>query len=261
MTVNNPLPMTAGRRLALAAGVPLVLALIGWGAFSTVAATGTGSFHVQHSFPISGGKLQANVGDMNVTLKPGSGPEATLTGTVHYSLVKPQLTFTGNAVSLRCPVPTGECSLDSDLAVPRGTDVNLTSGIGDLTVDGNTTGAVTLSTTVGDLTVRDLTKSAVLSSATGDVTATGISAADVSATSHVGDIRLVFTKVPRTVHVDDTVGDISIVLPPGPATYDVTANSNIGDSFVQPGLKSGSSGNVIVATSNVGDINISTGGT
>lgn len=260
MTMTNPLPITPGRRMALVAGVPLILALIGWGAFSTVAAGGTGTFQVHHTFAIHDGKLQASVGDMDVTLVPGGGPDATLAGTVHYSLVKPSLTFTGSSVSLRCPVPAGECSLDSTMAVPPGTDVNLTSGIGDLTVDGNATGRVTLSTTVGDLTVKNLTKPAVLGSATGDITATGISAADVTATSHVGDITLTFTKPPRSLRVSDAVGDISIVLPPGPAKYDITANSTVGDHYVQPGLDDPGSSNVIIATSNVGDVNVSTAG-
>lgn len=261
--MTNQLPMTPGRRMALVAGVPLILALVGWSAFTTVAAGGTGTFQVHHSFAIKDGKLRADLGEMNVSLAPGQGPDATLTGTVHYSLVKPTLTFTdGNstAVDLRCPVPAGECSLDSTLAVPPGTDVDLSSGAGDLTVDGNTTGTVSLSSTVGNLTAMNLSETAVLGTATGDITATGISAADVTVTSHVGDISLTFTKPPRSLRVNDAVGDISIQLPPGSATYDITANSSIGDTSVQPGLDDHNSKNVIVATSNVGDVSIGTSG-
>lgn len=264
MTMKNPLPMTPARRLALAVGVPLVLALIGWSAFSTVAQAGTGTFPVRHSLAIRDGLLRADVGDMDVRLVPGSGPDATLAGTVHYSLIKPAVTFSvdgsGATVDMRCPVPAGECSLNSTLTVPRGTEVNLAAGMGDLTVDGAATRAATLSTSTGDLTATDLSGTAVLRTDTGDISATGISAADVTARSDTGDITLTFTKPPRELRVHDAIGDISIVLPPGTATYDIAASSSAGDTSVQPGLRDANSKNLIVATSSTGDISITTAG-
>ena len=45
--MSTPMPMTAGRRLALLLGVPLALALIGWAGLTEVALAGLGSYPVR----------------------------------------------------------------------------------------------------------------------------------------------------------------------------------------------------------------------
>ena len=56
-----PLRMTPGRWVALAIGVPVALALIGWTGFSFVANLGRASFPVNVTIPVQDGQLVASL--------------------------------------------------------------------------------------------------------------------------------------------------------------------------------------------------------
>ena len=53
----NRVPLTRGRVVALAIGVPLALIIIGWIALTEVAFAGQGSYPVRLSLPASGGTV------------------------------------------------------------------------------------------------------------------------------------------------------------------------------------------------------------
>jgi hypothetical protein len=244
--------MTRARATTLAICVPVALSLIGWGAFSAVAAVGTGQYTFSTPVSVSGGKLTADVSDGGVTLKPGN--TARLAGTVTYSLVRPHLTVSGSEVSYQCVVPAGDCGMQSTLTVPpSATAVNLSSSTGDLTVNGGISSDLTLSTTTGDLTANGLTGTANLSSEVGDITASGITASDVTVRSSTGNVTLTFTKVPRDVKVTSNIGDISIVLPH--ANYRFQVSSSIGDTSYP--TSDPSSGNLVAASTSTGDVSVS----
>ena len=254
------LPMTPARRLTLAIGLPVLAALIGWTGLSVVANVGTDTYQFSRTPPVAGGTLSAHFGDASVTLVPGSpGSPAQLTGTITYSLVRPNVTFTGSTVSYHCPVPAGQCSLDSTLTVPPATNVNLSSGTGDLTVNGTLNANLSLSTSSGDLTANGLAgKRASLTTSVGNITASGITADDVTVSSDTGDVTLTFTRVPDSVTVNSGVGDVSIVLPRGTTQYDVQMSTNVGNtSSTVP--QDTSSPHTINVTSSTGDISITTG--
>ncbi len=82
------LRMTPGRWLTLAIGVPVALALILGNAFSLVTDIGTASYHVDRAIPLVNGRLVANTGGGDITVRQGavSSGQARLTGTVQYSL-------------------------------------------------------------------------------------------------------------------------------------------------------------------------------
>ena len=84
--------MTRARRVALALGVPACLALTAWGAFAIVGEIGQGHFPVSDTIPVSGGHVAVHVGGGNVLLEQGAAGQAKLTGTAHYSLVRPTFT-------------------------------------------------------------------------------------------------------------------------------------------------------------------------
>ena len=86
------LRMTPGRWVALAIGVPIALALIGLSAFSLVAGIGRASFPVITSIPLQDGHLVASTGGGDITVHQDQTRSSTarLTGTVQYSLVRPQ---------------------------------------------------------------------------------------------------------------------------------------------------------------------------
>jgi hypothetical protein len=251
------MPMTAARRLTLAVGVPFLAVVIGWTALSIVADAGTGTYQFSRDLPVTGGTLHASLGDGSVTLEPG--PTARLTGIITYSLIRPHLAIHGSSVDYHCPVPTGQCSLNSTLTVPPGDNVSLSSGLGDLTVNGATSGNISLSTSSGDLTANGLTgTSDTLTTTAGNITATGITAPDVTASAVAGDVTLTFTRAPGNLTVRSTFGDISIVLPPVTDGYNIQTSSHFGDSSVSSGVdQNNSSTHVIKVTSTAGDISIS----
>ena len=55
----------------------------------------------------------------------------------------------------------------------------------------------------------------------GNISVTGLAAAEVVASINSGDITLRFATVPRRVDVTDSFGNITLVLPPGPTAYRV----------------------------------------
>ena len=212
---GGALRMTPGRWVALAIGVPIALALIGWSAFSLVAAVGRASFPVNTSIPLQDGHLVASTGGGDITVHQDQtrGGTARLTGTVQYSLIRPHLTIDGTGVHLDCLLPTGNCGLNATLDVPLDTSVNLASEGGNMQVNGiqrdvtlnSSGGDVTVSgiggiadvtTGGGNVTASDLGDIRQFSTEGGDINGTGLSAPQVTTDSGGGNVTLAFTSVP-----------------------------------------------------------------
>ncbi len=196
-------------------------------------------------------------------------------------------------IGYHCPIPVGECRVDGTVNVPGATPVTAHTDGGDATVTG-TAGAVTLSSGGGNISADHAAGPLKLDTSGGDIRATTVTAPTLTATSgggnitadHVrssaitartsggsidatdvaapavtastggGNIEIRFTSVPRDVDVDTSGGSITLVLPPGPATYHVTASTGggeVNDSLSQDAHSS----NQITATSGGGDITIS----
>lgn len=216
------LPMTTGRRVALAIGVPLCLALTANTGFALVANIGRGKVPVSYHVPAGARQVSVTTSGGNVLLRRGSGARASLAGTGTYSLVRPHITerlAAGKAsIGYDCVVPEGPCELDATLTVPAGMAVSVSTG-------------------------------------GGDVQATGVAATQVSADTGGGDIEIVFTQVPRNVQVSTGGGNITIVVPRGDTHYHVVAGTG-GGSVDDPIPLDSSSPNLITATSGGGDITI-----
>ena len=182
-------------------------------------------------------------------LRPGDNAgtgRARLTGTAHYSLVRPHFAVRGGNVSFTCRIPAGNCGLDAHLAVPPQTAVilstgggnmqvsalrsNLTlnSGGGDVTVSGPE-GPVTVDTGGGNLTAGDLGGTLRFSTGGGDANGNGLSAPTVTTDSGGGNVTLVFTRPPANLDVTSGGGDITILLPPGRTGYAITDSPGGGD--------------------------------
>jgi len=247
--------MTPARRVTLAVCVPLALALIGWTGFNVVALVGTGQYSFATPLTLRDGTLNANVSGGDVTLVPGS--TAQLSGKITYSLIRPSVTVGDNGVTFRCSVPTGTCSMDGTMTVPRSANVNLSSGDGDLTVNGGIDGNVSLSSGAGDLTADGLAGIVSLKTGVGDIAASSLTASDVTVSSGAGDVTLRFTRVPSSVRVTSSVGDITIVVPAG--SYHIEGGSSVGDFSYPQGMNDTASPHVISADSSVGDVTISEG--
>jgi hypothetical protein len=242
------LPMTRGRWLALAIGVPVALALIGWTGFSFVSLLGQASFPVDTAIPLEHGRLVASMNGADIVLRPGRAQngQARLKGTAHYSLVRPHFAVHSAALNFDCRIPAGNCGLDATLAVPPRTVVSLAtgggniqvsglqssltlnSGGGDVTVSGPE-GPVIANTGGGNLAAGDLGGPLRFSTSGGDVNSNGLSAATVTTSSGGGNVTLVFTRPPANLDVTSGGGDITILLPPGGTEYAITDRPGGGD--------------------------------
>jgi len=274
------LRMTPGRWLALAIGVPVALALIGWTGFSLVSTLGQASFPVNATIPLEHGRLTAHMNGADINLRPGRAEngQARLTGTAHYSLIRPHVAVHGGNLNFDCRIPTGDCGLDAKLAVPPRTvvslatgggnmqvsglqsSVTLNSGGGDVTVSGPE-GPVTVDTGGGNLTAGDLSGTLRFSTGGGDVNGNGLFAPTVTTDSGGGNVTLAFTRPPAKLDVTSGGGDITILLPPGGTEYAITDRPGGGDYSRADTVRINSaSANKITVDSGGGNIRIATAG-
>lgn len=276
--MTSPLPMTAGRWVALVIGTPLALVAIGWTALTAVAWAGLGTTRVSLAVPVQPHQTAAvSVDTGDVSVSPGVAGLIRVHGILRYSLVAPQASWqrTPSAVTLhsRCRVPAGECSLDYAVTVPPAGRSEISVASGDLTATG-LAGTVTLKSESGDVTAARIAGSAtigdesgdivvsalsagraVITDASGNIDGTRVSSQDLTVRDLSGDITVVFTTVPATVTVSDSSGDITLVLPHGPAAYRVLASATSGNTTVTV-PKSAFSPHVITATDQSGNITI-----
>jgi Toastrack DUF4097 len=216
------MPMTPARRVILILGVPVALVFLLAFAYNAVSQTYQVGYRVHVSAPPGGQQARLSIDNADATVRPGGGSRIVVDGTLRGSLHRPAFSWRPSAAGLvlhsSCLLGfTGSCTMAYDISVPRGLPVTVTDATGNLTVSG-LSGQVTLS--------------------------------DGS-----GDITLTFTKVPKRVDVTDGSGDVTLILPRGSTAYRVRARSASGD--VSDTVKtSGSSPNVIIASSGSGDVSI-----
>ena len=275
--MTTPLPMTTGRWIALAVGLPVVLAFIGWAGLTEVALAGQASYPVRLAVPVQGSTVSLTAGPADVRVTEAAGSELRLTGTARYSLIRSTVTWhrtpSGVTVSPQCHFVTGVCSFSLHAVLPAGKRAIISTGSGDTTLRG-LSGAVSAGTGAGDIRAEDLPGSVTIETGSGDVTAAGLSGphvtvstgsgsigiaglagARVSVSTGSGDIALTFTRVPVHVRVSASSGSVTLVLPPGPARYQVNATTDSGSRTVQVPQTSAPA-HVITVTAGSGDISI-----
>jgi Toastrack DUF4097 len=252
------LPLTPGRRIVLAAGVPLVLLIIGWSAVNAVAWLGQGSYPVRLSLPARGAAASFSTDAGTTTVRPAAGGRLGVTGTAHYALWRSRVTWrsapSGISVLSQCRQLTGPCSFDYTVTVPRGLRIRLANDSGDVIVQG-LTGPVSVADNSGNVRLESLPGALDLHADSGDITGTGLASRSVLAESNSGDITLTFTRVPRHIRVSADSGNIRVVLPPGAAGYRVAATTGSGTVSVSVPVDSRSP-DTISASTNSGDITI-----
>jgi len=317
----GPLLMTPGRWVALAVGVPVALALIGWTGFNLVTTVAQGSYPFSYTIPVQDGQVAVNINAGDVTLQqaPSVGISARLTGTVQYGLIRPAIdeaiTPTGANIDLSCNGINSNCGMSSTLDVPARTAVtlwsnggnvtasgfssgvtlsaaggnvaatnlagalSLDSGGGDLTANGLTgtlqvateggnvngddwagTGTTRVDTGGGDMTVNGLTGNLQMSTEGGNVDASGLAAALVGMDSGGGNVTLALTQVPQNLQITTEGGNVTVILPLGSTTYDISTPDNQGANVSIPqSLSSSTSTHKIAIDSAGGDITVSQG--
>ena len=316
----GPPLMTPGRWVAVAVGVPVALALIGWTGFSLITTVARGSYPFSYVIPVPGNRVAVNITSGDVTLRQAPGRiTARLTGTVQYGLIRPDIgesvTPTGADIDMSCTGINTDCGMSGTLDVPGGTavtlwsnggnitasgfssgmtlsagggDVNVTNlagalqldtGGGDLTANGLTGtlqigteggnvnaddwaghGTTRIDTGGGDMTVNGLSGNFQLSTEGGDVDASGVASALAGLDSGGGNVTLDLTQVPQNLQITAEGGDVTVILPLGSATYDISTPDNQGANVTYPqSLFNPKSANKITIDSGGGDITLSQG--
>lgn len=230
------LRMTPARWVTLAIGLPLVLAVIGWSAFSIVGAIGRSSFPVNVPLHVKDGKLAVSVAGGDITMRPGQG--AHLSGTIQYSLIRPSIIESpgGNAITIRCSLLVGNCGLDATLEAPAATNVTLSTGGGDLTAD-------------------DLAGILSFDTGGGNVNGSTLTSQNAHVRSGGGDVRLTFTKPPKDLDIHSSGGNITVVLPPDSPAYAVGV-TNDGGNVTDSLSTDAASPDTITVNSAGGDISL-----
>lgn len=277
--MTAPVSMTPARRVVMALGLPVVLALIGLMSYNAVALADQAGYQVHVSVPARAGQTRITIDNADATLRPGPGPgdQISLSGTLRGSLARPSFSWRSAASGLtlhsRCWAWAGFCSLAYDIAAPAGLPLTVSDGSGNLNVGGfgghvtlsagsgdldasRLAGTISLSDGSGDIKASGLDGSVELSNGSGNIVINGLAATDVVGDDGSGNITLTFTKVPRRVDVTDASGDITLVLPHGSAYYHVEASSESGITSVSVNRRL-SSPYVIIANNGSGNITIS----
>ncbi len=245
------LRMTPGRWVALAIGVPVALALILGNGLSLVSDIGTASYHVDRAIPLDHGRLVASTGGGDVTVRQGavSGGQAQLTGTVQYSLIRPDVTVNSTGIAVHCRLFTGNCGLNATFGVPPGTALDLDSGGGNMQVSGiqstvtltssggdvslsGSGSAATVDSGGGNLSVSRLGGTLKFTTSGGDVDGSALTSPTVTMDTGGGNVTLTFTTVPANVDITSSGGDITIVLPHGTTAYAIKETLSGGDNHV-----------------------------
>lgn len=237
--------LTPGRVVALVFGVPMVLAMIGWSAFTVVAMLDVESFPVSATIPVVNHKVNAQI-DGNLTVRQADVSRARLTGIAKYSLfhtaVTTSQTAAGTLVRYRCDVGVGECSLDGTLVLPSQALVSLNTAGGDVSM-ANYNGSLTLNLAGGNLQAGTLTGSVTVDSSGGDVTVTTLDGpvqmetgggyVNIDAVTSVtggtlrsdgGDVTMAFSKAPGGLTIYSSGGNVQLTLPNGQYHYKVTTD-------------------------------------
>lgn len=240
--------LTPARRVILVIGVPLVLAMIAFGAvgWSHIAIIQLANGHPVGyartlSAPASDGQSRLTVNNGDVRLHPGASSRILVRMQLFGAIAKPrfehQSTSHGLTLSPFCAVPVGNCYLSLGVGVPAGLPVTVTDDFGNLTASG-LHGTVTLTDNSGNLTATRLSGNVRLANPFGELTASRLSGstqlsaedADINVAGITGGTRLDDSFGNITVHglaasdvkATDTNGDIYLVFTTVPRTVNVT---------------------------------------
>jgi hypothetical protein len=251
-------------------------------------------YKVAFSVPARTDAPGVTVTDADLTVAGQAGNQIAVRGSLRASYTRPTFSYksTPSGLILRpgCRVPAGSCSMAFRVALPdragasatdnfgdlhaSGLDgaVRLTDNSGDLTASSlsgqvslddefgdlnasGLSGTLNLASSSGDVTATGLTGNTTIHDSFGEVTVTGLSARELTCTDESGDITISFRQVPRRVTINDRFGDVTLKLPPGPATYRVSTATSFGNRSVTV-PQSPTAANVITVANASGDISV-----
>ncbi|MFE9635859.1 DUF4097 domain-containing protein [Streptomyces sp. NPDC006463] len=172
----------------------------------------------------------ARAGSIEVTA--GGGPGVTVRRTVHYrgdTAPTPGQQVSGGVLTFTDDCPP-DCYIDYRLEVPASVTVKLGSTSGRITVTGVT--AADVAATSGRVRADRIGGPLKIRTSSGGITATGLSGPSADVHSESGDARLHFAVAPSSVLAETTSGDVILKVPPAAYQLAVTTTSGTRDITV-----------------------------
>ncbi|WP_036322315.1 DUF4097 family beta strand repeat-containing protein [Microbispora sp. ATCC PTA-5024] len=174
---------------------------------------GFGGEQATQSYDVDGvNVVDAHTGSGDLVIEESDRAGVHVTETVHWRGDRPGNGHSVSGGTLTLSYRCRSCSVDYKVEVPRGLDVRLDSGS-------------------GNITLRRLTGPVQASSGSGDIDARGLGGKRVTAETGSGEVRLRFATVPDQVQVETGSGDGVVWVPS--ESYNVTTETGVGDRTVQ----------------------------
>jgi len=169
----------------------------------------------------------------------------------------------GNATVGGLAAPVSASTNGGDLTVSSLTEGGtLSSDGGNVTATG-ITGETTILSAGGDVNADQVTGNLDVSTDGGNIQGTALSSPDISADTNMGgggppggDVDLTLSSVPKNLQIVSGGGNVTLILPPGGASYDVRINAD-GGTVSSAVTSSSSAANMITVNSGGGDVTIS----
>jgi Putative adhesin len=186
---------------------------------------------------------------------------ASVTATPAYHGTAPVVSTTvrGHTLTIdaRCLPGSGRsCHVSLTVSLPRSMPVTASSQLGDVTILG-LSGPVAVRDDLGDIGLDDLTGPVTATDDLGDISGWGLTGSRARLADNLGTIDVSFAMPPASIDATNQGGDIALSVPSW-ASYHVTAHSQLGSvSVTVPHQVSGSSAHLITATSQLGDVTVS----
>lgn len=214
---TTALRATPGRVVALALGVPIMLASVVWSAFTLVGVLGRTSAHFHTSYAWSGGNVSLNVNDGNVQIRAADTTTVDVDYTEHYEFKRPTVrgvsSPSGVALTGHCTggVFGQNCQINYVITVPKQASLQLHLGDGTLTLQG-------------------VTAPVVAHTGDGSIHGSELGSKTVEATVGDGSIHLQWVAAPARVTSSVGDGSVDITVPHGSGPYAIQqSGSGSGD--------------------------------
>ncbi|NUW35770.1 DUF4097 family beta strand repeat protein [Nonomuraea sp. SMC257] len=186
-------------------------------------------------------KLHLRSGSGDVAVTESDVAYVSVTETLHWSNDKPRAEHkvAGDTLSVYydCQRSWGSCGVDYQVEIPKGLQVDLDAGS-------------------GDLTLRSLTGPLDLKADSGDIKGNGLGGKRILAEAESGNIDLRYAVAPDSVELSVDSGDAVLTVPDG--SYDVSTRVDSGDEHVSV-KDDNSSPHKISVTADSGDVTVSAG--
>ncbi|MGW2156873.1 DUF4097 family beta strand repeat-containing protein [Nonomuraea sp. NPDC001699] len=186
-------------------------------------------------------RLHLRSGSGDVTVTESDATNVSVTERLYWSNDKPQAAHKVEgdtlSVSYDCQKSWGTCGVEYKVEVPKGTQVKLNSGS-------------------GDLTLRSLTGPLDVEAGSGDIKGDGLGGKKLLVKEGSGQVNLKYAVAPEGVEVSAGSGDVVLTVPD--ETYDVRARTTSGDADVSV-KKDSSSPRKLSLTTGSGNVTVSAG--